>query len=101
VYFWAQIDRESVFPVILRGICDVWRTLESDTFVTLDGIPGTRAPGHRSPGPRAFFYLILFFILAGVLFFSQKIKKNIVFSLFFLSFSLSFSLSLYTHFGFF
>jgi hypothetical protein len=60
-------------------------------------VPGYQGTGALDPGPRVFFYFILFFILAGVLFFSQK--KNIVFSLFFLFFSLFFSLSLYTHFG--
>jgi hypothetical protein len=60
---------------------------------SLDGIPG--------PWSQGIFLYFLFFIVAGVLFFSQKLKKIIVFSLFFLSFSLSFSLSLYTHFGFF
>ena len=34
VQFSTVIDRESVFPTIFRGLCDVWRTLESATFVT-------------------------------------------------------------------
>jgi predicted membrane protein len=54
--------------------------------------------GDLGPGPRAFFYFILFFILAGVLVSFPKNKKKhcflSVFSLF-----LSLSLSLYTHFG--
>jgi hypothetical protein len=63
----------------------------------LDGIPGTRTPGHRSPGPwsKGFFLFYFFNFFGGSSFFHQKMKKNIVFSLFFLSFSLS----LYTHFG--
>ncbi len=60
---------------------------------------GTRAPEPWALVPGIFFYF--YFILAEVLFFSQKIEKNIIFSLFFLSFCLCFSLSLYTHFGFF
>ena len=68
---------------------------------TLDGIPGTRTPGHRSPGPwsQGIFLFYFIFYFGGSSFFSTK--KNIVFSLFFLSFSLSFSLSLNTHVGFF
>ena len=34
VYFLAVIDRESVLPPIFRGLCDVWSTLKSATFVT-------------------------------------------------------------------
>ena len=64
-------------------------------------VPGHQGTGALGPGPRAFFLFFLFFSLAGVFFFLKKNKKNIVFSLFFLSFFLSFSLSLYTHFEFF
>jgi hypothetical protein len=68
----------------------------------LDGIPGTRAPGYRSPRPwsQGIFLFYFIFYFGGSSFFSQKIKKTL-FSLCFFSFSLSFSLSLYTHFGFF
>jgi hypothetical protein len=34
VYFSVAIDGESCFPVIFRGLFDVWRTIKSDTFVT-------------------------------------------------------------------
>jgi hypothetical protein len=57
-------------------------------------VPGHQGTGALGPGPRAFFYFILFFILAGVLFFHTKNKKKYCFvsvcSLFhslFLSFS--------------
>ena len=64
---------------------------------------GSLVPGHQGTKPWALvpghFFIFYFFYFGGSSFFS--IKKNIVFSLFFLSFSLSFSLSLYTHSGFF
>jgi hypothetical protein len=64
----------------------------------LDGIPGTRAPGYRSPGPwsQGIFLFYFIFYFGGSSFFSQKIKKNIVFSLFFLFLSLFLSFSVHT-----
>ena len=34
VYFSETIDRQSVSPVIVRGLCDVWSQINSVTFVT-------------------------------------------------------------------
>jgi hypothetical protein len=34
VYFSEAIDRQSVSPVIVRGLCDVWSKINSATFVT-------------------------------------------------------------------
>jgi hypothetical protein len=34
VYFSEAIDRQSVSPVIVRGLCDVWNKINSATFVT-------------------------------------------------------------------
>ena len=34
VYFSVVIDRESFSPVIVRTMCDVWRTIKSAIFVT-------------------------------------------------------------------
>ncbi len=31
-----EIDRESVSPVIVRTMCDVWRTIKSVIFVTVE-----------------------------------------------------------------
>jgi hypothetical protein len=59
---------------------------------TLMAKMGSLVPGHQGTGPRAFFYFILFFILAGALFYQQKIKKTL-FSICF--FSLSHFLSLF------
>ena len=62
----------------------------------LDGIPGTRAPGHRSPGPwsQGIFFIFFIFLVWRESFFSQKKQKKYcflsVFSLF-LSLFLSFS----------
>jgi hypothetical protein len=59
---WSQ-----VFPWD-PGLLQPWNP---GTRPGLDGNPGTRAPGHRSPGPWSqgnFLFLFLFF-LAGVHFF--------------------------------
>ena len=34
VYFSETIDRQSVLPVIVSGLCDVWSKINSATFVT-------------------------------------------------------------------
>ena len=34
VYFLEAIDRQSVSPVIVRGLCDVWSKINSGTLVT-------------------------------------------------------------------
>ena len=34
VYSSEAIDRQSVSPVIVRGLCDVWNKINSPTFVT-------------------------------------------------------------------
>jgi hypothetical protein len=54
-------------------------------------VPGHQVTGALGPGPRAFFYFILFFILVGGVFFRKKMKKTL-FSLCFFSLSLSLSL---------
>jgi hypothetical protein len=54
-------------------------------------VPGHQGIGTLGPGPRVFFYFILFFILAGGLLFRKKMKKTL-FSLCFFSLSLSLSL---------
>jgi hypothetical protein len=81
-----------------------WRTVEflrHKEFIfcvvyILDGIPGTRAPGHRSPGPwsQGIFLFYFIFYFGGSSFYLTKNKKKhcflSVFSLFhslFLSFS--------------
>jgi hypothetical protein len=58
-------------------------------------VPGYQGTGALGPGPRSFFYFILFFILVGVLFFSQKVKKTL-FSLCFFSLSLFLSFPVHT-----
>ncbi len=64
-----------------RGTADLLQT--DDTEVIISAVTTGSRPymGALGPGPRAFFYLILHFTLAAVLVFSQKNKKNIVFSL--------------------
>ncbi len=34
MYFSESFDRQSVSPVIVRGLCDVWSKIDSSTFVT-------------------------------------------------------------------
>jgi hypothetical protein len=41
VHFSVAIDRESVLLAIFTGLCDVWRTLKSATFVMGEGAPYT------------------------------------------------------------
>ncbi len=66
--------------------------------VCLDGIPGTRVPGHRRPGTwsQGIFLFYFIFYFGGSSFFLTKNKKNIVFFLFFLSFFLFLSFSVHT-----
>ena len=47
VHFLAVIDRESVLPPIFRGLCDVWSTLKSATFVTDECNASSLGPAER------------------------------------------------------
>ncbi len=47
VHFLAAIDRESVLPPIFRGLCDVWSTLKSATFVTDECNTSSLGPAER------------------------------------------------------
>ena len=47
VHFLAAIDRESVLPPIFRGLCDVWSTLKSATFVTDECNASSLGPAER------------------------------------------------------
>jgi len=47
VHFLAVIDRESVLPPIFRGLCDVWSTLKSVTFVTDECNASSLGPPER------------------------------------------------------
>ena len=74
-----------------------------DTIVhtqhNLDGNPGTRAPGHRIPGPwsQGIFLFYFFNFFGGSSFFSQKYgKKHCCLSVFSLFLSLFLSFSVHT-----
>ena len=47
VHFSVVIDRESVLPGIFRGLCDVWNTLKSTTFVTDEQNTSSMGPPER------------------------------------------------------
>jgi hypothetical protein len=47
VHFLAAIDRKSVLPPIFRGLCDVWSTLKSATFVTDECNVSSLEPAER------------------------------------------------------
>ena len=44
VSFSTVIDRASVSPAIVRGLCDVWSTIKSATFVTDKQSAGSMCP---------------------------------------------------------
>ena len=61
----------SNWRTLCHGEKILWKYKQVLGGMDLDGNPGTRAPGHRSPGPWSqgiFLFLFLFF-LAGVHFF--------------------------------
>ena len=45
VYFSEAIDRQSVSPVIVRGLCDVWSKINDATFVTDEQNAFSLCPG--------------------------------------------------------
>jgi hypothetical protein len=47
VHFSVVIDRESVLTGMFRGLCDVWSTLKSATFVTDEQNTSSMGPPER------------------------------------------------------